>query len=109
MGLLNELDQWVVEPLYRFLGDFTSQGRPVEYTRAHSAEGLWGLINLSGEWVAPPDHQFCDYRSDGLMAVKERDGRSWGYYTLDGEARVPLGYDRRAEFGAPSRALQDRP
>ncbi|MDR1677191.1 MAG: WG repeat-containing protein [Deltaproteobacteria bacterium] len=97
MGLLNQRDQWVLEPMFLFVGAFTSQKKTTEYTQAHSREGLWGIINFSGEWVVPPDFLYCHYRLDGLIMVKEQDNQSFGYYNLEGEPRVPLGYDKTAE------------
>ncbi|MDR2368994.1 MAG: WG repeat-containing protein [Deltaproteobacteria bacterium] len=105
MGLLNELDQWVLEPLYLFLGDFTVRGKPTEYTPAHSKEGLWGLINQSGEWEVLPGYAFCTYRLDGLVETREHDSERWGYYNLEGQPRVPFGYDRSGELGAQGQKL----
>ncbi|MDR1109599.1 MAG: WG repeat-containing protein [Deltaproteobacteria bacterium] len=101
MGLLNELDQWVLEPQFAYLGDFSAQGRPTEFTPAHSLDGSWGLINRSGEWVAMPGQGQCVLRLDGLLAVREADGPGWAYYNLRGQRRVPLGYDRQADPEPP--------
>jgi hypothetical protein len=97
MGLLNQLDQWVLEPSFLFVGDFTARGQSTEYTHAHSRDGLWGVINLSGEWEVLPQHVFCRYRQDGLVETVDPDSQSWSYLTLEGQARVPLGYQAQRE------------
>ncbi|MDR2300795.1 MAG: WG repeat-containing protein [Deltaproteobacteria bacterium] len=102
MGLLNQLDQWVLEPLYLFVGDFSSQGKTTEYTHAHAPDGLWGVINLSGEWEVSPRHVFCRYRLDGLVETANPESQPWDYLTLGGEPRVPLGYDQKLERPSPS-------
>ena len=48
-GALNYQGEWIIPPVFQYIGDFNSQG--VAFVKVNN---MYGLINTKGEWVIPP-------------------------------------------------------
>jgi hypothetical protein len=58
---------------------------------ARGKNGLYGFIDLSGDWMISPDYDSVSYFSEGLAQVKK--GNKWGYINKSGDLVIDYLYD----------------
>lgn len=58
--------------------------------------GLWGIIDHTGEWICPPIYDEMLGFSDSLCAVKR--GGVWGYIDMQGNEQVSPQYEQVTAF-----------
>ena len=60
--------------------------------------GLWGYIDIKGDWVIDPAFQSAQSFSEGLAAVKRGNYGKWGYIDKQGKWILKPAYERAASF-----------
>ena len=89
-GIVNEKDQWLVEPIYQELFvdlNMYEMGGLIPAKK----DDKWGYINLKGEVVIDFLYEKAGEFSEGLAAVKQ--GGKGGYINEEGKVVIPLKYN----------------
>ncbi len=94
-GIVNEKDQWLVEPVYRSLLIDSYWYKLGDLIPAMK-DNKWGYITLKGEVVIDFLYEEAQEFSEGLAAVKQ--GGKGGYINEEGKVVIPLKYNKVDRF-----------
>ncbi|WP_335965150.1 WG repeat-containing protein [Galbibacter sp. PAP.153] len=90
IGFINNIGNWVVEPIYQGAKAFNKGYAPV------SIKNKWGYIDENGKQLVDFIYKDAEvFSNDGLAAVKVK---RWGFITTEGTLVIPMEYDITAGF-----------
>ncbi len=102
-GFINEKGEWVIEPKYYRVTDFSNNGLAAAIDDGDDA--LWGYINTKGEWVIEPQFEYAERFADNGLAAAYDDGE-WGFINKKGEWVIEPQFDHiYADFRYSSKAI----
>ena len=100
-GFINDKGEWVVNPQFAWVGEFTEQGLCVVRN-----EEQYGYIGLDGKYIINPI--FLDAESfsgNNLAAAQDKETEKWGYINESGEFVISPQFDSAYSFDKEGRAV----
>lgn len=101
-GLINQRGEFVLRPRFSDITEFNEYGLAV--VRYGNERIRYGLINLNGEMVTDRNYRKIEPYSEGLAAVKYRNG--YGFIDNLGKMVVQDNYSRVSRFSEGRAAVQ---
>jgi hypothetical protein len=97
-GFIDLKGNWAIEPIFKWADPFEADG----LAGVETLEGQWGFINAKGEMVIQGEFQrVFRFYPLGLAPALDQN-KNVTFINYRGQARVPIGYDRRLDLLAGS-------
>lgn len=87
-GLINEQNEWVVQPSFKAIGEHYSTGSGIAFKEELAPackNNHWGFINKTGEFVIHPIFNEAKCFSEKIATVKYPERNTWSLINEDGE------------------------